>query len=714
MSASEQFHPMPNTAAAPHTAEGEPLTATPGIGDREPGSGVRVPNPESRIPNPDARPAEQADSQSHILETITSPADLRKLNIVELRRLAGEIRSLIIETVSRTGGHLAPSLGVVELTLALHYAFRTPEDLIIWDVGHQTYAHKIVTGRAGQFAGLRQAGGISGFPKRAESPYDVFDTGHAGDSLSVALGLAIADNLQGNRRKTIAVVGDGSIVTGMAFEALNNAGGLQTNLIVVLNDNEMSIAKSSGGFADYLNRIITGQSYNRMRNDVWNLLGRLPSNLGGRARLAARKVEEGLKNLVAPSVIFEELGFRYFGPFDGHNLISLIDSFKKIRDLSQPILVHVVTHKGKGYAPAEQHPEIFHGVGKFDVATGTPSPAGASYTRAFGKALLDLAERDPKVVAITAGMSLGTGLGAFSEKFPARFFDTGIAEQHAVAFAAGLALAGHRPVVAIYSTFLARAYDQIVQDVCLQNLPVVFAIDRAGVVGEDGPTHHGNLDMSYLRCAPNLTIMAPADETELKVMLEFALRPRTSPIAFRYPRGGSGGALPAVPPIEEGKGVVLREWTVNRQPQQKSEWSDRSDESDIPSVGDERRVAILAVGATVIPSLAAADLLKEKGIDALVANMRFVKPLDSGLLARVAESCHYVFTVEENTIVGGFGSAVLEGMMSSALRLTPSLLRIVRIALPDRFLPHAGRNRLLQEAGLDAASIAERIEKEIE
>jgi 1-deoxy-D-xylulose-5-phosphate synthase len=660
---------------------------------RPPTSVIRGPASVTRDPTEDGkRTTDDGKIKSDILAAIQSPADLRRLNIGELRRLASELRDLIVTTVAQTGGHLAPSLGVVELTLALHYAFNTPDDRIIWDVGHQTYAHKIVTGRAKAFGTLRQAGGLSGFPKRAESPYDVFDTGHSGDAISVALGLATAHERSGRKHRTIAVIGDGSIVTGMAFEALNNVGGLaasslQTNLIVVLNDNEMSIARSSGAFAGYLNRIITGQSYNRLRTDVWNLLGRLPSNLSGRARLAAKKLEEGLKNLVAPSVIFEELGFRYFGPFDGHNLITLIDTFKKVRDLAasslkQPILVHVVTHKGKGYAPAEQRPEVFHGIGKFDVATGEPLAGGRGFTQVFGETLVELAGRNPKVIAITAGMSLGTGLSEFRDRFPDRFFDTGIAEQHTVAFAAGLALGGSRPVVAIYSTFLARAFDQIIQDVCLQNLPVVFAIDRAGLVGEDGPTHHGSLDLSYLRCIPNLTVMAPADEAELKAMLEFALLPRTNPIAIRYPRGSSGGSLPespatAVAPVEEGKGVVLREG---------------------------KGIALVALGATVLPAVGAARLLASHGVQALVANLRFLKPLDTDLLARVARDCEAIFTIEENTTLGGFGSAVLEA--AADLRLVS---RIVPIGLPDRFITHASRSQLLQQVGLDAESLARRV-----
>lgn len=618
-----------------------------------------------------------------ILDKIAGPEDLRRLSIIELRRLAAEIRNRIIATVSQTGGHLAPSLGVVELTLALHYVFDTPEDRVVWDVGHQCYAHKLITGRQQQFSLLRTSAGLSGFPKRAESPYDVFDAGHAGDAISVALGMAIADNLCGAKRRTVAVIGDGSIVTGIAFEALNNAGGIQANLIVVLNDNEMSIARSNGAFAHYLNRIITGRLYNRLRADVWNLLGRLPSNLSGRARLAARKLEEGLKNLIAPSIIFEELGFRYFGPFDGHNLITLIDTFRKVRDLNQPIIVHVVTRKGRGYPPAEREPELFHGIGRFDIATGKPEPVESGFTHAFGDELVRLAEQDDRIVAITAGMTLGTGLAEFRKRFPKRFFDVGIAEQHAVGLAAGLSLAGLRPVVAIYSTFLARAYDQIIQDIGLQNLPVVFAIDRAGLVGEDGPTHHGNLDFSYLRCIPGITIAAPADETELRMMLRFALQPRTSPIAIRYPRGKSSGTLSAVPPIAEGRGVVLHTPTGDIQP----------------------RIALLAVGTAVLPALTAARILEQEGISTLVANMRFIKPIDERLIAD-AVRCPLIMTLEENTIVGGLGSAVLE-------RIPDTKARVVRLALPDAWVPHGKRSEQLTLVGLNPETIVERVRKEL-
>ncbi len=630
-----------------------------------------------------------SNGKSAIIETIKSPADVRRLSIVELRRLAAEIRDMIIQTTSRTGGHIAPSLGAVELTLALHYVFNTPEDQVIWDVGHQTYAHKIITGRADRFSTLRQKDGLSGFPKRAESPYDAFDTGHAGDSISTALGLAVADNLQGTKRKAIAVIGDGSIVTGMAFEALNNAGGLKKNLIVVLNDNEMSIAKSTGGFATYLNRIITGRHYNMLRTDVWNMLGRLPLNMSGNARLAVRKVEEGLKNLVAPSVIFEELGFRYFGPFDGHNLISLIDVFRKVQRIDAPILVHVVTRKGKGYPPAEQHPEIFHGAGKFDIPTGNwASTAQTSFTSTFGETMVRLARQDPKVVAISAGMTLGTGLAAFREQFPDRFFDTGISEQHAVAFAAGLALAGMRPVVAIYSTFLARAYDQIIQDVCLQNLPVVFAIDRAGLVGEDGPTHHGTLDLSYLRAIPNLSVMAPATEDELRAMLAYALQPRTSPIAIRFPKGASGPRMSDRSGLSDGSDIIV--------------------EGKGRVLAEGKDIAILALGSMVLPALSVAEKLKQQGVSALVADMRFVKPLDTRLIMDAAERTKRIFTLEENTTQGGFGAAVLEAAASLGIKS-----RVTLLGLEDRFLTHASRNQLLVMARLDPESLARRILEEM-
>ena len=432
-----------------------------------------------------------------LLDGVRSPADIRRMSLIQLMELAAEIRELIIQTTARNGGHTAPSLGVVELTLALHYAFDTPRDQIVWDVGHQCYAHKIITGRRDRFGTLRQKDGISGFPKKSESEYDTFDTGHSGDSIAVALGTAVGDRLKGSSRRSVAVIGDGSVAAGMAFEALNQAGCLKQDLVVVLNDNEMSIARSTGAMAGYLNRMITGKMYNRLRGDVWNLLGHLPEDLGGKSRVAARKLEEGLKNLVVPSILFEELGFRYIGPVDGHNMAEMIDTFKRVRQLHGPVMVHVVTRKGKGYAPAQKRPEMFHGTGPFNADTGVPlGSAGLTFTGAFGEKMVELAGRDDRVVAVTAGMCLGTGLSDFREKFPNRLFDVGICEQHAVAFGAGLALGGARPVVAVYSTFLTRGLDQVVQDVCLQKQPVVLAVDRGGLVGEDGPTHHGVFDLS--------------------------------------------------------------------------------------------------------------------------------------------------------------------------------------------------------------------------
>lgn len=623
-----------------------------------------------------------------LLDGVRSPADVRRMSLGQLQELAGEIRELIIKTTAQNGGHTAPSLGVVELTLALHYVYDTPSDQIIWDVGHQCYAHKIITGRAGRFETLRRQGGISGFPKRAESEYDTFDTGHSGDSISVALGAAVGDRLRGSTRRSVAVIGDGSIVAGMAFEALNNAGCLKQDVVVVLNDNEMSIARSTGAMAGYLNRMITGKMYNRLRGDVWNLLGLLPEDLSGKSRAAARKLQEGLKNLVVPSILFEELGFRYVGPVDGHNLAELLDTFKRVRELHGPVLVHVVTHKGKGYEPAMRHPEAFHGTGPFDVETGRPlAEGGRSFTAAFGSKLVELAGQDERVVAVTAGMCLGTGLVPFRERFPNRLFDVGICEQHAVAFGAGLAMAGMRPVVAVYSTFLARGLDQVIQDVCLQKLPVVLAVDRGGLVGEDGPTHHGVFDLSYLGMVPGLVVMAPMDEVELEAMLEFAVRYEEGPVAIRYPRGGTPGARSQEPrarrqePIELGKAEVLRE-------------------------GDQG--CVLAIGYMSDVAVRAADVLGARGLYVTVVNARFAKPLDKDLILSLAERHPVVVTVEENVLAGGFGAAV-SGLVAQE-RLGA---RVVSLGLLDRFYEQGPRSWLLDQAGLEPEKLAGRIEAEV-
>ena len=611
-----------------------------------------------------------------ILDSVSSPDDLKRLSIADLAELAHEIRQMIIETTARNGGHTAPSLGVVELTLALHYAFDTPRDRIVWDVGHQSYAHKIITGRRARFATLRQYQGIAGFPKRAESEYDSFDTGHSGDSISVALGAAVGDRLGATDRRSIAVIGDGSVVAGMALEALNHGGCLKQDLVVILNDNEMSIARSTGAMSSYLNRIITGRMYNRLRADVWNLLGHLPRDLGGMSRQAARKLEEGLKNLVVPSILFEELGFRYLGPIDGHSLPELIETFQRVKMLHGPVLVHVVTHKGQGYAPAMQHPELFHGTGPFDVATGTAlGSSEVTFTSAFGRKLVELAQGDDRVVAITAGMCLGTGLSEFREKFPNRFFDVGICEQHAVTFAAGLALAGLRPVVAVYSTFLERSFDQLVQDVCLQGLPVVVAVDRAGLVGEDGPTHHGVFDLSYLGMLPGMAVMAPMDESELAAMLEFAVGHEAGPVAIRYPRGGSGAVQHSdSPAVEMGRARVMREGADG---------------------------CVWAIGSMAVPTLKAAEALAAEGLELTVIDARFAKPLDRDLLGSMAAKHRRLVTVEENVLSGGFGSAV-----GQALEDLGSTVRLRRLGLPDRFVEQGPRSRLLSEQGLSADRLA--------
>uniref|UniRef100_A0A7V3UZK0 1-deoxy-D-xylulose-5-phosphate synthase n=1 Tax=candidate division WOR-3 bacterium TaxID=2052148 RepID=A0A7V3UZK0_UNCW3 len=613
-----------------------------------------------------------------MLEKINSPLDLRKLSINDLKVIATEIRDLIIKTTSQTGGHVAPNLGVVELTLVLHYIFNTPVDRIIWDVGHQCYAHKIITGRRDKFNTLRQYRGIAGFPKRAESEYDVFDTGHSGNSISAALGMAVGDRLLKTKKRTIAVIGDGSIVTGMALEAMNHAGALQQDMIVVLNDNEMSIARSTGAIASYLNRVITGRMYNRFKDDTWALLGYLPGDLSEKARKAARKLEEGLKNLVVPSILFEELGFRYIGPVNGHDFNELIETFHRVIQLSGPILVHVVTQKGFGFAPAREHPEKFHGIGPFDIKTGESlSKSSKTFTEHFGNKIVELAEKDSRIVTITAGMCLGTGLTKFRERFPERFFDVGIAEQHAVTFAAGLAQSGLKPILAIYSTFLLRALDQILQDVCLQKLPVIFAVDRAGLVGEDGPTHHGVYDLSYLTMLPGMNVLAPRDEIDLVRMLDFAVNYDQGPVAIRYPRGGTSLDLPIKGrmPISLGRGEILR---------------------------TGRDGAVLSVGSTVIFSLQAAEILAKEGINVTVADARSVKPVDVELIQYLAEVRHRLITVEENTLYGGFGNTVSLIIQQHKIKNC----ELYRIGIEDRFIEHGPREQLLRDCGLTPDRLA--------
>jgi len=624
---------------------------------------------------------ERQKGPKRILDSIDSPEDLRQLERNDLPRLAEEIREEIISTCSQVGGHVAPSLGVVELTLALHYVFDTPRDKLIWDVGHQAYAHKLITGRRRRFKTLRQAGGISGFPKREESIYDTFGSGHSGNSVSVALGMAEARDLHGDDYKVVAIIGDGGLTAGMAFEALNCAGEQKRDLIVVVNDNEMSISKSVGAVSAYLNRIMTGQRINRFREDIKKFLQEIPG-IGTSVLKLVKQGEESLKGLVVPGILFEELGFQYFGPLEGHHIEHLIETLSNVKKLRGPILIHVLTKKGKGYPPAEANPDIYHGVGQFERATGRvhTNSSPPTYTQIFGRALVELAREDERVVAITAAMPLGTGLTEFAERFPDRFYDIGIAEQHGVTFAAGLALGGLRPVVAIYSTFLQRAYDQIVHDVCLQRLPVVFAMDRGGIVGEDGPTHQGLFDLSYLRHIPGMILMAPKDENELRRIVATAIQYEDGPIAFRYPRG-SGYGVPLdkrIKPLKIGKGEVLRQG------------------SDC---------LILAIGSTVYPALQAATLLEAEGIGATVVNSRFVTPLDEELIDELASKHRVLMTVEENVVTGGFGSAVLEFLHTRGR----SLPHVHCLGIPACFVEHGSQAVLRRKYHLDAEGIAHEV-----
>jgi 1-deoxy-D-xylulose-5-phosphate synthase len=626
---------------------------------------------------------------SKVLDQIEFPFDVKKLDPEELVRLCSEVREEILSTVSKNGGHLASNLGVVELTVALHYVFDLPRDKVIWDVGHQSYAHKILTGRKDRFHTLRQYEGISGFPKRDESPYDAFDSGHSGTSISSALGMAEARRQKGEEGKMIALIGDGSMTAGLAFEGLNQSGHIDQDLIVILNDNEMSISPNVGALSSYLNRLMTGQVVNRFREDIKAFLETLP-RIGKSALRFAKQAEESLKGLLMPGLLFEELGMKYIGPIDGHRLDYLIETFQNVKKLRGPILIHVITKKGKGYPPAEKNPAQYHSVPPFHIETGEPKQGSTdnlpTYTQVFGETLCQLARENKHLIAITAAMQSGTGLERFSKEFPDRFYDIGIAEQHAVTFAAGLALEGMRPVVAIYSTFLQRAYDQVLQDVGLQNLPVVFALDRGGIVGEDGPTHQGLFDFSYLRHIPNLIIMVPKDEDELQQMMKTAME-CPGPVAFRYPRGkGEGGKRnPILRSIEIGKGEILREGTDT---------------------------LILAIGTTVYPSIRAAERLETSGIHATVINTRFLKPLDGDLIADWARKIGKILTVEENVLQGGFGSAVLELLEEKGL----SSVHVKRLGIPDLFVEHGPPSLLRAKYGIDEAGIyravMEMVEKE--
>ncbi|MGA3050423.1 MAG: 1-deoxy-D-xylulose-5-phosphate synthase [Chitinispirillaceae bacterium] len=622
------------------------------------------------------------------LDSIQSPADLRKLPPDALPHLAREIRELMIDVVSTTGGHLAPSLGTVELTIALHYAYNTPIDKIVWDVGHQAYAHKILTGRRDRFATLRQFGGISGFPRISESDYDAVSAGHASTSISVALGLARGRDLLRQNHAVVAVIGDGAMSGGLSFEGLNNLGSGGTNLTVVLNDNEMSISHNVGALSRYFTRVITDKRYYKIKAEIWDMLGKLP-NVGKGIRTVVHGIDDSLKHLLIPGKLFQDLGIRYLGPIDGHDINAMLEVFNSIKEFSnEPVLVHIITKKGKGFRFAEENAIKFHGVGCFSKTTGevirakngTPTP---SYSEVFGATLSEIAANRPEVVAITAAMRDGTGLARFSKAFPDRFFDVGIAESHAVTFAAGLALKGLRPVVALYSTFLQRAFDQIVHDVALDNLPVVFCIDRAGLVGDDGPTHHGAFDLSFLRIIPGIVIMAPRDEEQFRHMLNTALSYDKGPSFIRYPRGCGPGA-----PVDS----PLKTLPIGV--------------SEVVVEGSE--VAIVAVGDFVHLALRAREKLSEKGIHPAIIDPRFIKPLDNDRFSRLWSEFSCIVTLENNTIEGGFGSALLSLAAESGAKNLP---RFLRLGLPDRFIQHGDLDQLLSALALDPVSLANRIQK---
>ncbi|HYG29734.1 MAG TPA: 1-deoxy-D-xylulose-5-phosphate synthase [Allosphingosinicella sp.] len=616
-------------------------------------------------------------SQTPLLDQVSTPAELRRLDKSALRQLADELRFETISAVSTTGGHLGAGLGVVELTVALHYVFETPRDKLIWDVGHQAYPHKIVTGRRDRIRTLRQGGGLSGFTKRSESEYDPFGAAHSSTSISAALGFAVSNKLAGAPGKAIAVIGDGAMSAGMAYEAMNNAQAAGNRLVVILNDNDMSIAPPVGGLSYYLARLVSSNKYLSVRHLAQRFARRLPRRLHN----FARKIEEFARGLATGGTLFEELGFYYVGPVDGHNVDALVEVLENVRDAGEgPMLVHVVTKKGKGYAPAEAAADKYHGVQKFDVVSGVQAkaePGPPSYTGVFAKALVAEAERDPRVVAITAAMPSGTGLDKFAEKFPERMFDVGIAEQHGVTFAAGLAAQGHRPFVAIYSTFLQRAYDQVVHDVAIQNLPVRFAMDRAGLVGADGATHAGSFDLAYLCTLPNFVVMAAADESELVHMVHTMAMHDSGPIAVRYPRGnGTGVGMPEVPEqLEIGKGRVVR---------------------------DGKKVAILSLGTRLAEALKAADALDGKGLSTSVADLRFAKPLDEALIRRLLATHEVCVTVEEAAI-GGFGAHVLT--LASDAGLIDAGLKLRTMRLPDRFQDQDKPEKQYEDAGLDADAI---------
>ena len=627
-----------------------------------------------------------------LLDSIHSPHDLRVLNRNQLNQLADELRSFLIDSVAQTGGHLSSNLGVVELTIALHYAFNTPDDRLVWDVGHQTYPHKILTGRREMMANLRKPGGIAGFPRRSESEYDSFGAGHSSTSISAALGMAVAAKNQGLNRHAVAIIGDGAMTAGMAFEALNNAGDMDANLLVVLNDNDMSISNNVGALNNYLAKILSGKLYENLRRSGKKVLSAVPPVME-----FAKRAEEHMKGMMTPGSLFEAFGFNYIGPIDGHDIDVLITTLSNIRELKGPQFLHVVTQKGHGFKPAEDNPNKFHGVGKFDPSNGLAVKSShltvennpqKTYTQVFADWLVDMADLDPRLVAITPAMCDGSGLNAFAEKYPSRYFDVGIAEQHALTFAAGLACDGLKPVVAIYSTFLQRAYDQLIHDIALQNLPVVFAIDRAGLVGADGPTHAGSFDLSFLRCIPNLVIMAPCNENECRQMLYTAYQ-YNGVTAVRYPRGtGTGKAIEnTMQALPIGRAEIVREISHAKL--------------------NENKIAILAFGSMVNASLEAGNML-----DATVVNMRFVKPLDSALIAELAKTHSLIVTVEENALMGGAGSAVLETLQAQQ-SAGQNQVKTLCLGLPDSFIEHGVHETMLKTCGLDSIGIVKSIQQRL-
>lgn len=621
---------------------------------------------------------------NNLLNKINTPADLKRLTLPELSILADEVREEIISVVSKTGGHLASSLGVVELTIAMYYTFDLPHDKVIWDVGHQTYAHKLLTGRREAFRTLRQYGGMSGFPKIKESPYDFFGAGHASTSLSAMLGMAVARDKSGGDEKIIACIGDGSLTGGLALEALNQGADVAKNILVVLNANEMAISPSVGQLSNYLNQLISAPSYNRLKHEIEQAMQKIPS-IGLRMVDATHRMEDALKHLITPGGIFEDFGYRYFGPVDGHDLESMVRIFSNIQNIKDPILLHVLTKKGKGYCPAEDNPEAFHGPGAFDITTGQASEPkkSLSYSNVFGEALIAMAEQDPKIVAITAAMASGTGLTAFAKKFPDRFFDVGIAEGHALTFAAGMAARGLKPVVAIYSTFLQRGIDQIIHDICLQNLPVVIAVDRAGLVGEDGPTHHGVFDIPLLRTIPNLIMMQPKDGRGLPGLLATALS-HSGPAVVRYPRGETG--------------LQKIDKTITGIPLGESEL-----------IRDGNDGMIWSIGEMVMVAEAAAELLKLRGLEFGVVNARFIKPLDRDRLLGAARAGKKIVTLSEDALAGGFGSAVWECLNDAGM----GDVALVRIGIQDKFIQHGSIPCLREECGLTPAAVAKKVEESL-